>query len=1211
MLISKKKNTVIFVLIFTLLLSQMAIGNSEVLAVTSHPYLLYGTTDIQSIRDKWDTAPYSSEYAAQEAIADLYTITQLDSAASTIKPWGSLSLTVTAPANAAKMIPEIRLAGQGSVWIDSADAENSDYGLAATVGNSGFEDGTTWPTGWSRNTYAGNPQFVYDSTAAYSGVKSVNMTNDSSDDIGGWQSATEIPAIPGQHYTFAARFKMDSYVSTGGGVYLYIRWKDSSGNYLNATNDVQGSTRNEITTSPWLSLFAFSQCAANVYLKTNDTVYANKAKKALMYMLQNVKDRMDYLITNNIEAKSPYAAVHVGRGMAGWSIVYDMIHDSGVISSQEDNTIRTNLYWIADAMMNTNYFDYTVVGKRKNNFNSDRASGLGIFAITFPEYANASAYLTHALEELDFILSNNVGPDGDWLETTRYHAAVLSRIIMFSKALYRYDGTNLFADPNLKKMFDFLTKIQTPRDAVSSVKVDGSDIAFTPSVGDSDWGEYPFEVLGFAAGEYAVSDPELSKNMMAVYNRGGKYEKNGYSAFDYPLKQLLYINGSTAASLLPQSSAKYSGVGYGIFRQDFNQSGEDYLIINSSNDARYHRHNDEGSFSIYADSTPILLDSGISGYNSSTMWYRASIAHNMVQFKDSGGVLTNGPLTSSFGDFFTSNMLDYTRVDIPDKKASEYKRHVAFVKGGFDAYVVWDFITSTNPSRFNLHTLSTSTAINGSSFVSNGYNNMRLQGEILLPSSAVINKTLGGVSGAYPQNHQEYIYTEANAGDDYLAILKPRKNSEANLAVTGLTVGNSNTKAYKAQKNDGSYFIILINTSAQSQNTAISTNDSLTDMRTGASFTSASGQTSVTIEAKSIKLLTKKMDVYTVQAEADAFVRGGTYANTNYGSAEDLMIKTVAGANDYREGYIRFNLANIPANIVGARLRLRVNEAGESGITNRAAFVSNDSWSELTVTNSNKPTAGSPFAMWSVHDGGEVIEVDVTQQVVTEIAGDKKLSLKIDSLMNYGGPGYVKYDTRETSSGMIPELQIFTGGAIADDNFNNDTTGNAPAGWTLATAGGTVTVQEVPSASDKSMMINKTAAANLVRAAKVLPTAVSGLKTVEFKARVGDTVYNKNAPYILSSSSAAAVSIQFNSNGYIKAYNGSTFQNVQTYAADTWYDFKIVLNTDTDKFDLYINGSPALTQADFRNAADDISQVRFYLDSNQLGNMYIDNFKIY
>ncbi|MNR24835.1 hypothetical protein D3C85_1419400 [compost metagenome] len=83
--------------------------------------------------------------------------------------------------------------------------------------------------------------------------------------------------------------------------------------------------------------------------------------------------------------------------------------------------------------------------------------------------------------------------------------------------------------------------------------------------------------------------------------------------------------------------------------------------------------------------------------------------------------------------------------------------------------------------------------------------------------------------------------------------------------------------------------------------------------------------------------------------------------------------------------------------------------------------------------------------------------------------------------------------------------------------------------------------------------------------------------------------------------------------GNIKVYYNGVYNIVQTYTSGTWYTLKIVLNTNTDKFDLYINdmSTPILANKTFRTAVNNISKLKFYKDSANNSVGYVDAVKVY
>ncbi|QGQ99196.1 carbohydrate-binding protein [Paenibacillus psychroresistens] len=180
-----------------------------------------------------------------------------------------------------------------------------------------------------------------------------------------------------------------------------------------------------------------------------------------------------------------------------------------------------------------------------------------------------------------------------------------------------------------------------------------------------------------------------------------------------------------------------------------------------------------------------------------------------------------------------------------------------------------------------------------------------------------------------------------------------------------------------------------------------------------------------------------------------------------------------------------------------------------------------------------------------------------------------------------------------------------------DDEFNSTTTGNPPSGWVLDTSVGTVSVQNIPDSSDKSVLISKsnTTLGNKTSMYKTFGP-VSGTVSVEARVRRDSTQNWWCMPYISSSNGTGAETLAFD-NGNIKVNINGTWQTVQAFTAGTWYDLKLVINTDTDKLDLYINGVQKLSQVALRFAVTDISKIEFYAADANTGSTNVDNVKIY
>jgi 2-phospho-L-lactate guanylyltransferase (CobY/MobA/RfbA family) len=185
------------------------------------------------------------------------------------------------------------------------------------------------------------------------------------------------------------------------------------------------------------------------------------------------------------------------------------------------------------------------------------------------------------------------------------------------------------------------------------------------------------------------------------------------------------------------------------------------------------------------------------------------------------------------------------------------------------------------------------------------------------------------------------------------------------------------------------------------------------------------------------------------------------------------------------------------------------------------------------------------------------------------------------------------------------------GNYVLNQKFNNLTTGSTPASpWTVvSTGGGSVTVQQEPSATDQSVRIQKLLTSGT---SSLSSTVADQSGRVVFEARVmsRETAGFRATPYIYNSSGTTVASVAFQ-DGNIRAYIGSTSTVVQAFAINVWYEVRIAVDTTTDLFDLYVDGVMKLHNQALRGATSSVNKVSFYMDGTNTGTFYVDNVRIY
>jgi hypothetical protein len=162
----------------------------------------------------------------------------------------------------------------------------------------------------------------------------------------------------------------------------------------------------------------------------------------------------------------------------------------------------------------------------------------------------------------------------------------------------------------------------------------------------------------------------------------------------------------------------------------------------------------------------------------------------------------------------------------------------------------------------------------------------------------------------------------------------------------------------------------------------------------------------------------------TLSATADAHVRDGSFAGTNFGSATILEVKRhTSGFN--RQAYFRFNLASL-ANITSAKLRLhgRLTSTVTGGLDAAVYPVSNTGWTESTLTFNNRPAAGGT-ALSQVRIVGttaKYYEFDVTNYLKQQKAAGKTLVIFVVKA-TVSNAGLMNFSSRNASSNR-PQLLV-------------------------------------------------------------------------------------------------------------------------------------------------------------------------------------------
>jgi hypothetical protein len=162
---------------------------------------------------------------------------------------------------------------------------------------------------------------------------------------------------------------------------------------------------------------------------------------------------------------------------------------------------------------------------------------------------------------------------------------------------------------------------------------------------------------------------------------------------------------------------------------------------------------------------------------------------------------------------------------------------------------------------------------------------------------------------------------------------------------------------------------------------------------------------------------------------ADAFVRDGTYSNTNYGAATTLDVKRASTGNN-RYSYLRFDLQGVTGTITGATLRLYGRNTGTGSYSGTEAVhpVASTAWIETGsggITWNTKPSLGaSALATTVISTTSQFYAWNVGPYVVQQ-QGAKAVSLVLVMPVKPSNNSLDRFNSREASSNQ-PQLVVTT-----------------------------------------------------------------------------------------------------------------------------------------------------------------------------------------
>jgi glucose/arabinose dehydrogenase len=190
----------------------------------------------------------------------------------------------------------------------------------------------------------------------------------------------------------------------------------------------------------------------------------------------------------------------------------------------------------------------------------------------------------------------------------------------------------------------------------------------------------------------------------------------------------------------------------------------------------------------------------------------------------------------------------------------------------------------------------------------------------------------------------------------------------------------------------------------------------------------------------------------TIEPVADAYVRSGTYANTNFGFSTVLNVKKAGTTtNNDQRIYLRFNISTIGSSVSNAKLRLYGNMNGSTppSVVVDVRNVSNLTWQESSITYSNKPAGQTTIygSQTISSTTAQYYEWNITSLIQQrKSAGATSVSFVLRCSTSLTNGNFAKFNSKEAGSNK-PQLVITSSNALAppvidaqkviEESFNN------------------------------------------------------------------------------------------------------------------------------------------------------------------------------
>ncbi|MGN0243154.1 MAG: heparinase II/III family protein [Lachnospiraceae bacterium] len=716
--------------------------------------------------------------------------------------------------------------GLGHVWLDDVHVLGANVNNLP-IENTGFEEGENGkPVKWRALKKKGSPVVRWESEYPYCGMEknSLYMENPTSYDECVIEYEDLLPIIEEEAYSVAFRAKLDGKLKEG--LRVELQYYDAKGNVL----DIHTSMFNRKSAIANGGFMITGQSDAIMYAMTGDKMYAEKTKYQILYAMHDFSQGAENWMVYNLrpEGCDAFGAVQGGRILANIGVMYSMIKDADVFSADEKALFYEMVDYLLPYMLDLRdrtEMTITDVMRGASNWQTDMCAGTVYLTLALDDdYPNRKQWLYNAISVLHSQLLLNINEDGSWPESIRYHHAALQRFAGVAKVVRFCMGDDWFRTTKLGSMFDYSLHMQTP-----AYEYFGNHVS-TPPFGDHVLGDgKEFAVYLSNLDVMEEIDKQIADNMYVTWQNAGKpVMKLGTElvALDTILGKGSGYQTSPGFEFHLESSKAYKNAGIYVFRKNFGRRDQSYFAIMSSPKPIAHGHHDQGSFVLYKDSVPLVMDSGIEGYfDSSVKWHKSAYSHACVLFetmhknveKDKGGAvnLSAGTFciergwaelgtTSKVISCEVGSDIESIVIEIQNEERNGIHRRSVYYLKEEDLYLIHDEISDFDGKvQYSVPICSKDTEIHSNVTHSTCYYDMELD-IVFLSKTESIRIEEGRTLDIFPSNQEvpmlQYVRAVADAKDGFLTMLVPKrkgvKNPLVERSADGIRLVTNNGREY-------------------------------------------------------------------------------------------------------------------------------------------------------------------------------------------------------------------------------------------------------------------------------------------------------------------------------------------------------------------------------------------------------------------------------